>query len=199
MVAGATAREGPSLLALEPREETAVGAERDQRVEPAQPRVVLLRAHHVPGGEMAVPGGPRLEEGPGLRARAEAPLERAREGGVRARDGVDARRLLVPLLERGATGGTHPSGRLELLDALDVDEAPHGAGFARREALAISSLVHALAHAVDPAEAERFVERFPVRDARLARALVEEADPDLGRGVVVLLQPGAQLGGAAEV
>src|SRR6185369_7837431 len=114
MVAGATAREGPSLLAVEPREKAAIGAERDQRVEPAQPRVFLLRAHHEPGGEMAVPGRARLEEGPGLRTRAEAPLERAREGRVRARDGVGAGGLLVTLLERGPTRRAQASGRLEL-------------------------------------------------------------------------------------
>src|SRR6185503_3940614 len=199
MVAGATAREGPSLLAVEPREKTAVGAERDQRVEAAQPRLVLLRAHHVPGGEMAVPGWPRLEESPGLRARAEAALERARESRVRARDRVGARRLLVALLERGATRRAHSSGRLELAYALHVDDAPHRAGLARGEALHVPALVHALAHAVDPSEAERLVQRFPVGDPRLARSLVEEADPELGNVVVVLPEPGAHLARIAEV
>jgi hypothetical protein len=58
-----------------------------------------------------------------------------------------------------ARPGAHAPGRLQLADALDVDDAPHGARL-RGEALAITPLVHALAHAVDPAEAERFVERF---------------------------------------
>src|SRR5258708_788407 len=193
-------RTGDSLLrlrrtrrAVEPGKPPAFRAERDQGGQPLEARLVLLRAHHKKGGEAPIPGGLRLEEGPGARVRAELALEGTAQCRVRALERLDARPLLVAPLERGEARRAHPPECLQLAHALDVDEAPVAARLARREALDVAALVHGLAHAVDPAEAECLVEGLPVGDARLAGALVEEADPQLGDGVVGLLEPGAEL------
>src|SRR6266545_904319 len=180
-------RTGDSLLrlrrtrrAVEPRKPPAFRAERDQGGQPLEARLVLLRAHHEPVGEAPIPGRLRLEEGPGGRVGAELALEGTGQCRVRALERLDARPLLVAPLERGEAGRAHPPERLQLAHALDVDEAPVTPRLARREALDVAALVHGLAHAVDPPEAERLVEGLPVGDARLAGALVEVPEPQLG-------------------
>src|SRR5260221_6876969 len=75
-------RTGDSLLrlrrtrrAVEPRKPPAFRAERDQGGQPLEACLVLLRAHHEPGGEAPIPGRLRLEEGPSGCARRKLPLE----------------------------------------------------------------------------------------------------------------------------
>ena len=82
----------------------------------------------------------------------------------------------------------HPALRLQLPDALDVDLAPDALLPPRREA-DLPCRVAAARDAVDPAEAERLVERLLAGDAGLARADLVEADDLLARLVVVLLEP----------
>ena len=50
-------------------------------------------------------------------------------------------------------------------------------------------MIKAPDEAVDPTEAERFLDGVLVADARRTRVLLVEYEPDLGRGAVVLLEP----------
>jgi hypothetical protein len=59
-------------------------------------------------------------------------------------------------------------------------------------------VVDRTADAIDPAEAERLVDRLRPRDAWPARALLVKADEELGRFLVVLLEPLAEVGRCAE-
>ena len=69
---------------------------------------------------------------------------------------------------------------------------------ARREADHVPLGVDALAHAVDPPEAQRLVHRLRPRHARLAGCLLEVADPQLLLAVVMLLQPRSEVLGSLE-
>src|SRR5947208_290460 len=53
--------------------------------------------------------------------------------------------------------------------------------------------------AVDPAEAERFVDRVVVRNSRLAGLLAVVHEPDLASGLVVLAQPRPPVGDPVDV
>ena len=96
-------------------------------------------------------------------------------------------------VERALTGRLDASLGDELVEARDVLGAPDAAGPPRREADRVAVLVEAAAHAVDPTEAQRLVDRFRPRDAGLARALLVEAGEELVGGVVVLREPRAEL------
>ena len=85
----------------------------------------------------------------GLELRSVALLER-----------VDPRAILAPARERGLPGGPHPALGAELRHLGDVDLAPIARRLARCEALDVALVVDAPHHAVDPAEAERFVDRL---------------------------------------
>ena len=84
---------------------------------------------------------------------------------------------------QGAEGskarGVHEAGCFELGDALDVDLAPLALGLVRREADGEAVLVEHVADAVDPAEAESFVEGFLVAGAAALRMHLEEAEGQL--------------------
>src|SRR5258707_2898470 len=104
-------RTGDSLLrlrrtrrAVEPRKPPAFRAEHDQGGQPLEARLVLLRAHHEPGGEAPIPGRLRLEEGPGGRARAKLAFERAAPLHVRPLERMDAPSLLLAPGEGGGAG-----------------------------------------------------------------------------------------------
>jgi hypothetical protein len=84
-----------------------------------------------------------------------------------------------------------------LLDQLrgsgDVDCAPGAARLARGYPVRVTDLIDALADAVDPPEAELFVDEFLPGDARFSRTTPVEANKQLGRCRVVVLEPGAEL------
>src|SRR5205085_2801064 len=96
------------------------------------------------------------------------------------------------------TGGAHPSEGCQRLDAAYVHGAPDTARLPRREADEITLAVDTLAHAVDPADAERFVHCFGPGDAGLAGALLIEDDEQLGGGFVMFVEPGPELGRGGE-
>lgn len=54
----------------------------------------------------------------------------------------------------------HSPKASQALDLGDVDRTPNGAGLAWREANLVRVIVNALTHSVDPAKAERFVDRL---------------------------------------
>src|SRR5437868_5751773 len=81
---------------------------------------------------------------------------------------------------------------------LRVDEAPDAAGFARRETNRVARSIPSFAHPVDPAEAERFVERLRIGQARFARRFIIKAEEQLRRIRMVPFQPGAKLARCGE-
>src|SRR5262245_54412680 len=87
----------------------------------------------------------------------------------------------------------HPSLALEDRHALRVDDAPDAAAATRSEANRVARFVDAAANAVDPPEAQGFVDRFGPGDARLARAALVEADEQLGCRLVVRFEPRAKI------
>ena len=92
----------------------------------------------------------------------------------------------------------HPARGGELGDRGDVDGAPVAPALARGPALATRVVVDALGHGVDPAEAERLAHRLgPLETPRLDVLLVE-AHPQLGRRLVVGLEPRAEVGRVVE-
>jgi hypothetical protein len=63
----------------------------------------------------------------------------------------------------------------------------------------VTLIINAAFHAVDPAEAEEFIQRLLIGRAALAGVLLVESKQQLrGRGVV-LGQPAAQIGGGLEM
>jgi hypothetical protein len=80
----------------------------------------------------------------------------------------------------------------EHLSAFDVDAAPDAAGFAWREANLVAEIVDALPNTVDPAVAERFVNRLRPGNAQLARAYLVVADSQYISFGMMLLKPRAE-------
>ncbi|HVT58627.1 MAG TPA: hypothetical protein VHR45_09515 [Thermoanaerobaculia bacterium] len=70
---------------------------------------------------------------------------------------------------------------------------------ARRELLRVTVVVEAPHDAVDPAEADRFLDGVLVGDPRLAGVLLVEDEPDLEVGVVMAREPGPPLRAAGDV
>src|ERR687895_661939 len=131
--------------------------------------------------------------------RPQAPLELGRELDLVAllvRIGVGAG--LLAGLEGPEAGGPHPSLLGEPRHLLDVDLAPIAARPARGEALHVPVLVDRVGAAVDPAEAERLVDRLGPAHRTLPGVLLVHADVDLGLGLVVLLEPVVELLGGLE-
>src|SRR5437764_2654898 len=91
-----------------------------------------------------------------------------------------------------------PFGQQSLGDA-GVSLGPRAAPPARREALTVGGLVAATDLAVDPAVAERFLQRLVVREAgRFYRPLLGEDQPDAPWLCVVLAEPDAPGGRIAD-
>src|SRR5678815_740356 len=76
------------------------------------------------------------------------------------------------------TGRLHAALLDESSDDVAVALGPHASRPARGESLAVPLLVHRLGLAVDPAVAQRDVERLRVVDAADPRRLSGELDPD---------------------
>src|SRR6185295_6434381 len=112
-------------------------------------------------------------------------------------EGVAAVGCLLAARQRRAAGRMHATGGLEARGMRQFDLAPVALRLARREAHAEARLVEAAPHPVDPAEAERLVERLLVGEPG-ARAGLGEAHEQLARAVVVLRQPLAEGGGGGE-
>src|SRR6185312_3132792 len=83
----------------------------------------------------------------------------------------------------------HPPFAREPLDVLAVALGPTTARPARREAADPGLVVERLHLTVDPAPAQRLIERLVVGHGGDAAALLEEPDPEAGRARVVLLEP----------
>src|SRR5205823_2503886 len=105
---------------------------------------------------------------------------------------------LCPLDLRRA-GRMHPPFGQQSLGDAGVSLGPRAAPPARREALTVGGLVAATDLAVDPAVAERFLQRLVVREAgRFYRPLLGEDQPDAPWLCVVLAEPDAPGGRIAD-
>jgi hypothetical protein len=159
-----------------------------------------------------------------LRLGAETEEDRVAVGRVEGgeelgRLGVGVKLALEVVRDRGGAGalvGGLPAtvgfGRFDLGEASGADRVGGEQGFGlfavdlrpaaarptRGEALEEVGLVEAALLAVDPAEAERQVDRLGVGDARLRRPLLGDLQPDAPGLVAALLQPGLELGRAGE-
>jgi hypothetical protein len=72
--------------------------------------------------------------------------------------------------------------------------APQALRRARRKTVHVRLVIHTLLDPVNPAVAQRLIDRLDVRDATLRRMLLVKADPQLGRGVVMLIEPAPERG-----
>jgi hypothetical protein len=111
---------------------------------------------------------------------------------------VDRVLAAVALLEGADAGRAHPPCGPELGNLGDVDRAPARCPATRREPVRPHLVVDPVADPVDPPEAERLDDGLRVGHRGLRDAFLPVADPQLGGGVVVLLQPGPELVGGAE-
>src|SRR4029079_10959346 len=89
--------------------------------------------------------------------------------------------------------------RLDLRVALAVRIRPKAVGLPRRELARVAIVVETADQAVDPAEAQRFLDGVLVLDRRLARVRLVIHEPDLDCGVVIRLEPCAPPRAAAKV
>ena len=88
---------------------------------------------------------------------------------------------------------------VDLRVARAVQIGPKAIRFARSELPRISVVVEPADQAVDPTEAERFLDGVLVVDRRLARVRLVEHEPDLARGAVIRVEPRAPARAAANV
>ena len=139
---------------------------------------------------LLIPRGLGPEEGSRLRVGLEPPCER---GGKRAGSAllvaIPAGTGLLPPLERGAAGRENASLRLELGHACDVHPAPRACPLPWRKADLVRLVVDAPTQAVDPPEAQRFVNGQGPGDTPAARPYLVEAHPEDTLAVVVPLKP----------
>src|SRR5262249_5219921 len=157
-----------------------------------RPRLLLLGADHPVGDRAPVPGRARLEVRPGRRIAPELLFARLVERRLLPLlVSVDGRALRRCRGEGGAAGG-EDTARGHQLHAPHVDGAPVAPLLARREADDVALRAEALAHAVDPADAERLVHRLRPGEAGLARRALVEADPELPRRRVMFGEPAAE-------
>src|SRR5213076_2652514 len=131
-------------------------------------------AHH-----LAIAGRLRLEKGAGG-------LLLLQQAGIRLLEPiaallvrVDARLVLRARGERLLARREHSVLAGEHFHPRDVDGTPDARAPARREADGVALGVDGLPDPVDPAHAQRFVDGLGPGDARMARALLVEADPQL--------------------
>jgi hypothetical protein len=86
----------------------------------------------------------------------------------------------------------HPPFGDQPLDIVAIDLAPHALAAARHIALHERFFVPALADGIDPAPAQGGVDRLDRRYRRLARGLLEDADPNFWFRSVMVVQPGVK-------
>ena len=135
----------------------------------------------------------RLEEAPGGRIRLDrAAFGRRERGRPALLVRVHGRAVRRPPLERRQARRLRAALVDERSHLGDVDGAPVAARPPGREPLHVTDLVHAADHAVDPAEAQRLVQRLLVDHAAAAGVPLVEPDPEFGARRVMGLEPAAE-------
>src|SRR5262249_33244937 len=107
--------------------------------------------------------------------------------------GIDCRLVGASLLEGLEAGLAHEPRSHEILHAPNVLGAPNAARLAGREADGVADVIHSPAHAIDPAETHRRLDRLGPGDARLARPRLVEPDEQLWLARVMAAQPIAEV------
>src|SRR5262249_28754085 len=154
-------------------------------------RRFALRAHQPERADPLVPRRLRAEELPGGAVGAELALVGRREPLRAVLVGVQPRALRGAGAHRLEPRGPHPARGLERLRAPDVDRAPDALRPARREPDREAVVVEAAADPIDPAEAERLVQRVGVGHAAIAGVDLEDADQQRLGVPVILFEPRA--------
>lgn len=150
----------------------------DQRRDALLARLGLLRRLHAPQHRVAVRAVQRREERPGLRGRRQRGLQVVGDGG-----GAGAVVGLVPAavglrpVDLGLPGGLHASRFDQRLGLAAVDLRPQAARAPWREALQPVLFVEGFLLAVDPAVAERDLDRLRVGDGGRVGARLGELQP----------------------
>jgi hypothetical protein len=106
--------------------------------------------------------------------------------------------VLPSRLPRADAGRPHPALTSEPVDEVEVDPAPVAGRLARRPPLSPGVLVDALGARVDPPEAQGLRDGLLPRQASVGDVLLVETHPELGLGLVVLLEPCPEVVGAVE-
>ncbi len=94
-----------------------------------------------------------------------------------------------PGRKSGEAGGLNPLFVSQNFHPLDVHHAPVAPAPPRGETDLVTVVVDRSAEAINPAHAERFVDRFRPGDRGTAGVFLVEADPEFAGGRVVFLEP----------
>src|SRR5262245_52171770 len=165
---------------------------RHQLFQPLQASLFLLRADHPPTHGFSVVGWLRPKETPSGFIRLQEPVVRLFQVHASLLVRVDARLVLSSGFIGFQAGRLHQPSLDEYLGTFDVNAAPDAHRFGWREANRVAETVNALPNAVDPAEAEGFIDRLGPGDAWLARAYLVIADQQhIGPGMMPF-QPRAE-------
>ena len=82
----------------------------------------------------------------------------------------------------------------EAIHVAHIHGAPNAIRLTRRETDHVALGIDTLSDAVNPSKVERFIDRLGPGNARLARILLVEADPELFRFIVIGREPLAEGG-----
>jgi len=167
--------------------------------EPTLAGFLLLRTHDPESHQSPVTGRLLLEEVPRSLIRLELPLQFWRQFARSVLKRIHARPRCRARGKRFLARGHHATGLLQTLYVTDVDETPDTVWFSRRESLREAQFIHAFPDAINPAKAQRLVQRFCVGDADLTGILLVNAEPQFSSVGVIRLQPDVEVGGGFEV
>ena len=139
------------------------------------------------------PSSTPSEAGP----RGTKPLDPTQVGRLAGR-WTGVRRVPPPVgargVDRGAPGVGHPALLFESRYECDVSLGPAALGASRGDAHGVAVLVAFAGLAVDPAEAEQFLDRARPGDRGVRDALLGQHQPHAGRRRLVLFEPRSQRG-----
>src|SRR5207248_2678648 len=108
---------------------------------------------------------------------------------------VNRRLILAPVFKRPQPGAFHLAELRQFRHTGDVDGAPVADRLSRRETDAVTLVIDATSHAVDPSEAECLIDRLGPGDRWFSGILFIETDQELGCRGVVFRKPFAEGGG----
>jgi len=166
----------------------------DQFVESLESGLFLFGADDVPFHHFPIRRRLRLKELPRRLVSFEFPGVRFDQLRTSLLVGINARSVFFSQLVCFQPGRQHSFIFDKSFDVANVDTTPDAVRFARRESNHITVFIDALANAVDPSEAQSFIDRLGPGDAWLAGTLFVEADPKLFRFGMISPEPFAERG-----
>ena len=165
----------------------------DQALETGTPCFSAFGADYPPRGEAPITRRLRLEKRPGYRIAPELALVRRgqrRRGAIL--EGIFSGVALLASREGGDSGGLHTAFVGQDSDARDVHRAPNAFRPSWRETNLVALVIDLLANAVDPAKAERLVDRLRPGDAGSPRIFAIVANPQFISPPRIARQPSAK-------